>query len=121
MIQSGWEPLPAVRGARHAAMLAWRRAVLAPFGHRVRRMPEDSPLWFWTDGFVYFQTAPRPSRTARALRAVEPPPWAAGKAAWGLPVQLFAAPDATFASFTNAVLRLRAAGFENLFVAHLNH
>ena len=231
MIQSGWEPLPAVRGARHAAMLAWRRAVLAPFGYRVRRMPEDSPLWFWTDGFVYFQTSPRPSRTARALRSVEPPPWAAGKAAWGLPVeatdatpvrdlfpysyygrhfggyflrtpegpvplvggriepfynlyrdihlpdgapylaarvgadgallgqrrtvdldawrrvlhpdrevapppetpyepstadaslpvQLFADPDATFASLTNAVLRLRAAGFENLFVANLNH
>ena len=231
MIQSGWEPLPAVRGARHAAMLAWRRAVLAPFGYRVRRMPEDSPLWFWTDGFVYFQTAPRPSRTARALRPVEPPPWAAGKPAWGLPVaaegdtpvrdlfpysyygrhfggyflrtpegpvhlvggrietprfwvrdihladgapylaaqvaadgtlraerrtvdfdawrrmrldnrevapepeapyepspadaslpvQLFADPDATFASFTNAVLRLRAAGFENLFVANLEH
>ena len=233
MIQSGWEPLPAVRGARHAAMLAWRRAVLAPLGHRVRRMPEDSPLWFWTDGFVYFQTSPRPSRTARALRPVEPPPWAAGKPAWGLPVeasdatpvrdlfpyryygrhfggyflrtpegpvhlvggriepmlgtrnihladgapylaahvaadgvlraerrtvdlvgawrralrvswndpvapppetpyepspadaslpvQLFAEPDATFASFTNAVLRLRAAGFENLFVENLDH
>ena len=231
MIQAGWEPLPAVRGARHAAMLAWRRAVLAPLGHRVRRMPEDSPLWFWTDGFVYFQTSPRPSRTARALRSVEPPPWAAGKAAWGLPVeasdatpvrdlfpysyygrhfggyflrtpegpvplvggriepfynlyrdihlpdgapylaarvgadgallgqrrtvdldawrrgrrpdhevapppetpyepstadaslpvQLFADPDATFASLTNAVLRLRAAGFENLFVANLEH
>lgn len=231
MIQSGWEPLPAVRGARHGAMLAWRRAVLAPFGHRVRRMPEDSPLWFWTDGFVYFQTSPRPSRTARALRSVEPPPWAAGKPAWGLPVaaddatpvrylfpysyygrhfggyflrtpegpvplvggriepfynlyrdihlpdgapylaarvgadgallgqrrtvdldawrrvlrpdrevapppetpyepssadaalpvQLFADPDATFASLTNAVLRLRAAGFENLFVANLEH
>ena len=231
MIQAGWEPLPAVRGARHGAMLAWRRAVLAPFGHRVRRMPEDSPLWFWTDGFVYFQTSPRPSRTARALRAVEPPPWAAGKAAWGLPVeasdatpvrdlfpysyygrhfggyflrtpegpvplvggriepfynlyrdihlpdgapylaarvaadgilraerrivdfdawrrgrrpdrevapppetpyepstadaslpvQLFADPDATFASLTNTVLRLRAAGFENLFVANLEH
>ena len=233
MIQSGWEPLPAVRGARHAAMLAWRRAVLAPLGHRVRRMPADSPLWFWTDGFVYFQTSPRPSRTARALRSVEPPPWAAGKAAWGLPVeasdatpvrdlfpysyygrhfggyflrtpegpvplvggriepmlgtrsihladgapylaarvaadgvlraerrtvdlvgawrralrvswndpvapppetpyepssadaslpvQLFAEPDATFASFTNAVLRLRAAGFENLFVENLDH
>ena len=231
MIQSGWEPLPAVRGARHAAMLAWRRAVLAPFGYRVRRMPEDSPLWFWTDGFVYFQTAPRPSRTARALRPVEPPPWAAGKPAWGLPVaaegdtpvrdlfpysyygrhfggyflrtpegpvhlvggrietprfwvrdihladgapylaaqvaadgtlraerrtvdfdawrrmrldnrevapepeapyepsptdaalpvQLFPDPDATFASFTNAVLRLRAAGFENLFIETLPH
>ena len=229
MIQAGWEPLPAVRGARHAAMLAWRRAVLAPLGHRVRRMPEDSPLWFWTDGFVYFQTSPRPSRTARALRSVEPPPWAAGKPAWGLPVaandatpvrdlfpysyhgrhfggyflrtpegpvplvggniepmlgtrsihladgapylvleldasgallgerrtvdldawrralswsdlapppetpyepssadaalpvQLFADPDATFASLTNAILRLRAAGFENLFVANLNH
>jgi len=231
MIQAGWEPLPAVRGARHAAMLAWRRAVLAPLGHRVRRMPEDSPLWFWTDGFVYFQTSPRPSRTARALRSVEPPPWAAGKPAWGLPVaaddatpvrdlfpysyygrhfggyflrtpegpvplvggriepfdgsyrdihlpegapylaarvaadgtlraerrivdfdawrrgrrpdrevapppetpyepstadaalpvQLFADPDATFASLTNAVLRLRAAGFENLFVANLEH
>ena len=233
MIQAGWEPLPAVRGARHGAMLAWRRAVLAPFGFQVRRMPEDSPLWFWTDGFVYFQTAPRPSRTARALRAVEPPPWAAGKAAWGLPVeasdttpvrdlfpycyygrhfggyflrtpegpvhlvggnieppgcwprsihladgtpylaaqvaedgtlraerrtvdldawrrairaswndavaplpevpyepssadaalpvQLFPDPDATFASLTNAVLRLRAAGFENLFVANLEH
>jgi len=231
MIQAGWEPLPAVRGARHAAMLAWRRAVLAPFGYRVRRMPEDSPLWFWTDGFVYFQTSPRPSRTARALRSVEPPPWAAGKPAWGLPVaaddatpvrdlfpysyygrhfggyflrtpegpvplvggriepfynlyrdihlpdgapylaarvgadgallgqrrtvdldawrrvlhpdrevapppetpyepstadaslpvQLFADPDATFASLTNAVLRLRAAGFENLFVANLEH
>ena len=231
MIQSGWEPLPAVRGARHAAMLAWRRAVLAPLGHRVRRMPADSPLWFWTDGFVYFQTSPRPSRTARALRPVEPPPWAAGKPAWGLPVaaddatpvrylfpysyygrhfggyflrtpegpvplvggriepfynlyrdihlpdgapylaarvgadgallgqrrtvdldawrrvlrpdhevapppetpyepstadaslpvQLFADPDATFASLTNAVLRLRAAGFENLFVANLEH
>ena len=231
MIQSGWEPLPAVRGARHAAMLAWRRAVLAPLGHRVRRMPEDSPLWFWTDGFVYFQTAPRPSRTARALRSVEPPPWAAGKPAWGLPVaaegdtpvrelfpysfygrhfggyffrtpegpvhlvggriepprfwvrdihladgapylaaqvaadgtlraerrtvdfdawrrmrldnrevapepeapyepspadaalpvQLFPDPDATFASLTNAVLRLRAAGFENLFIETLPH
>jgi len=233
MIQSGWEPLPAVRGARHAAMLAWRRAVLAPLGHRVRRMPEDSPLWFWTDGFVYFQTAPRPSRTARALRPVEPPPWAAGKPAWGLPVaaddatpvrdlfpysyygrhfggyflrtpegpvhlvggnieppgcwprsihladgtpylaaqvaedgtlraerrtvdldawrrairaswndavaplpeapyepssadaalpvQLFPDPDATFASLTNAVLRLRAAGFENLFIETLPH
>lgn len=233
MIQSGWEPLPAVRGARHAAMLAWRRAVLAPFGYRVRRMPADSPLWFWTDGFVYFQTAPRPSRTARALRAVEPPPWAAGKPAWGLPVaaddatpvrdlfpysyygrhfggyflrtpegavhlvggriepthacrdihladgapylaarvaadgtlraerrttdfgawfragyatswntpvapppetpyepssagaalpvQLFADPDASFASFTNAVLRLRAAGFGEVFVANLAH
>ena len=233
MIQAGWEPLPAVRGARHTAMLAWRRAVLAPFGYRVRRMPEASPLWFWTDGFVYFQTAPRPSRTARALRSVEPPPWAAGKPAWGLPVaaddatpvrdlfpysyygrhfggyflrtpegpvhlvggrieppgcwprsihladgtpylaaqvaedgtlraerrtvdldawrrairaswndavaplpeapyepssadaalpvQLFAEPDATFASFTNAVLRLRAAGFENLFVENLDH
>ena len=233
MIQSGWEPLPAVRGARHAAMLAWRRAVLAPLGHRVRRMPEDSPLWFWTDGFVYFQTAPRPSRTARALRPVEPPPWAAGKPAWGLPVeasdatpvrdlfpyryygrhfggyflrtpegpvhlvggriepmlgmrnihladgapylaleldasgallgerrtvdlvgawrralraswndpvvpppetpyepssadaslpvQLFADPDATFAAFTNTVLRLRAAGFEDLFVENLDH
>ena len=233
MIQSGWEPLPAVRGARHGAMLAWRRAVLAPFGFQVRRMPENSPLWFWTDGFVYFQTSPRPSRTARALRSVEPPPWAAGKPAWGLPVaaddatpvrdlfpysyhgrhfggyflrtpegpvhlvggnieppgcwprsihladgtpylaaqvaedgtlraerrtvdldawrrairaswndavaplpeapyepssadaalpvQLFADPDATFASLTNAVLRLRAAGFENLFVANLEH
>ena len=229
MIQAGWEPLPAVRGARHGAMLAWRRAVLAPFGFQVRRMPEDSPLWFWTDGFVYFQTSPRPSRTARALRSVEPPPWAAGKAAWGLPVeasdttpvrdlfpycyygrhfggyflrtpegpvhlvggniepmlgtrsihladgapylvleldasgallgerrtvdldawrralswsdlapppetpyepstadaslpvQLFADPDATFASLTNAVLRLRAAGFEDLFVANLEH
>ena len=183
----------------------------------------------WTDGFVYFQTSPRPSRTARALRSVEPPPWAAGKAAWGLPVeasdttpvrdlfpycyygrhfggyflrtpegpvhlvggniepmlgtrsihladgapylvleldasgallgerrtvdldawrralswsdlapppeppyepstadaslpvQLFADPDATFASLTNAVLRLRAAGFEDLFVANLEH
>ena len=230
MIQAGWEPLPAVRGARHTAMLAWRRAVLAPFGYRVRRMPEASPLWFWTDGFVYFQTAPRPSRTARALRSVEPPPWAAGKPAWGLPVeandatpvrdlfpysyygrhfggyffqtpegpvhliggriepfyglyrdihlpegapyiaariaadgilraeyrtvdfdawrrcwpdrevapppqtsyepsranalhpvQLFAEPDASFASFTNAVLSLRAAGFENIFVANLSH
>ena len=230
MIQAGWEPLSAVRGARHAAMLAWRRAVLAPFGYRVRRMPEASPLWFWTDGFVYFQTAPRPSRTARALRSVEPPPWAAGKPAWGLPVeandatpvrdlfpysyygrhfggyflqtpegpvhliggriepfyglyrdihlpegapyvaariaadgmlraehrnvdfdawrqcwpnrevapppqtpyepshanaslpvQLFAEPDASFASFTNAVLSLRAAGFENIFVANLSH
>ena len=230
MIQAGWEPLPAVRGARHTAMLAWRRAVLAPFGYRVRRMPEASPLWFWTDGFVYFQTAPRPSRTARALRSVEPPPWAAGKPAWGLPieandatpvrdlfpysyygrhfggyffqtpegpvhliggriepfyglyrdihlpegapyiaariaadgilraehrtvdfdawrrcwpdrevapppqtsyepshanaslpVQLFAEPDASFASFTNAVLSLRADGFENIFVANLSH
>lgn len=92
MLQAGWEPLPAVRGVRHGAMLAWRRAVLAPFGYGVRRMPEDSPLWFWTDGVVWFKIRPRPSRTARALHSVEPPPWAAGRPAWGLPV---AADDAT--------------------------
>ena len=92
MLQAGWEPLPAVRGVRHRAMLAWRRAVLAPFGYGVRRMPAQSPLWFWTDGIVWFTIRPRPSRTARALPTVEPPPWAAGRPAWGLPV---AADDAT--------------------------
>ena len=86
MLQAGWEPLPAVRGVRHGAMLAWRRAVLAPFGYRVRRMSAQSPLWFWTDGVVWFKIRPRPSRTARALHSVEPPPWAAGRPAWGLPV-----------------------------------
>ncbi|MBQ6102901.1 MAG: hypothetical protein IJL06_04445, partial [Kiritimatiellae bacterium] len=65
----------------------------------------------------------------RALRAswndpVAPSPEAPyepSSADASLPVQLFADRDATFASLTNAVLRLRAAGFENLFVANLEH
>ena len=48
-------------------------------------------------------------------------PYEPSSADASLPVQLFADPDATFASFTNAVLRLRAAGFENLFVENLDH
>ena len=63
-------------------------------------------------------------RVLRPDHEVAPPPetpYEPSTADASLPVQLFADPDATFASLTNAVLRLRAAGFENLFVANLEH
>lgn len=81
MLVSDEEPLPATRGLRHGAMLAWRRLCLLPFGLRERRAdPEMASLWYWTDGSREFGEARSSSRSAHALRLAEALPWLDGPA-----------------------------------------
>ena len=84
----------------------WPRSIL-----RAERRTVDLDAWrrairaSWNDAVAPLPEAPYEPSSADAA----------------LPVQLFPDPDATFASLTNAVLRLRAAGFENLFIETLPH
>lgn len=87
MLEASWEPLPAVRGARHGAMVAWHDACLALLGFPARPVPpDDSPLWFWTDGRLEFGPDADASPSARALRRRTDLPWVTEGRAFVVPV-----------------------------------
>lgn len=79
---AGWNPLPAVRGVRHAVMLSWYN-LIAP-GRPAGAV--DSPWWYWTDGRIEFGTATDRSPSARALRVRADLPWMRGRTAYVIPV-----------------------------------
>jgi hypothetical protein len=86
---SGQEPLPAVRGWRHAVMLAWYDLWV----ERPEEGGEDAWLWFWTDGRNEFGTRLEDSPSARALRKRSDLPWTGGREVFAVP--LAAGPEAT--------------------------
>ena len=87
MLEASWEPLPAVRGARHGAMVAWNDLCLALMGFPARPVPPaDSPLWFWTDGRLEFGPDADASPSARALRRRTDLPWVTEGRAFVVPV-----------------------------------
>lgn len=87
MLEASWEPLPAVRGARHGAMVAWNDLCLALLGFPARPVPPaDSSLWFWTDGRLEFGPGADASPSARALRRRTDLPWVAEGRAFVVPV-----------------------------------
>lgn len=88
MLEAGWEPLPAVRGARHQIMLTWHRHVLSLFGVHLPIPPTSSSLFFWTDGRLEFGRYPELSSSARALAKCESLPWLEGRTAYVVPIQV---------------------------------
>ena len=79
---SGQEPLPAVRGWRHAVMLAWYDLWV----ERPEEGGEDAWLWFWTDGRNEFGTRLEDSPSAHALRKRSDLPWTGGRTVFVVPL-----------------------------------
>lgn len=86
MLQSGWEPLPAVRGIRHGIMVSWHRLCIRAASRHRPKVPADSPLWFWTDGRLEFGPNADDSPSAQAMRRREDLPWVTEGRAFTVPI-----------------------------------